>query len=156
MATGYMSKNELASALVGHSTGEWQWGTSWRVALSDKSISPKKAKEIADALENNPDIPLGDLGLNLGEDSEALRKMRRFVGTLKTARGEGSGSTADEQSHARDALNRGSYAADKTANDQAEFAAKEQQKAAQDLKAAAEMLKKLVPSSHFAWADIFP
>ncbi len=145
MAEGYMSQGELADALTGADTGKTLFGHKTQ-------LTAVGAKDIAAKLAENPDTPLRDLGLDLGEDSPALAKIRRFAGTVHTARGEASGITAAEQLHARDALNRGSAAADKTAAEQQTFAAKQHQQAAQALKEAATALKKS-SAPHFAGAD---
>jgi hypothetical protein len=146
MASGYMSQGELADALTGADTGQTLFGHKTQ-------LTREGAKSVAEKLAENPDIPLRDLGLDLGEDSPALAKIRKFAGTVHTARGEGSGITADERARAADTLNRGSAAADETAAKQHEFAAKQHQQAAQQLKDAAEALKRSIPRSHFAGAD---
>ncbi len=146
MATGYMSEGELVDAITGADTGKTLFG-------HNTQLTREGAKNVAQKLAENPDTPLRDLGLDLGEDSETLAKIRKFAGTVHTARGEGSGITADERLHAADALNRGSAAADKTAAEQQTYAAKAHQQAAQQLKDAAEALKKAIPRSHFAGPD---
>ncbi len=140
-ATGYTSADELAAFLTGKDTGDTLMGHKTQ-------LTGAGAKDVVKKLTDNPDTPLEDLGLNYDEGSPELAMIRKYAGTLHTARGEGSGITDDERARANDTLNRGSAAADATAAAQAEVAKKNAAAADKLTEAARQLLA--ASRAHFA------